>query len=33
MKVIHEQAPNYYEILCGFRKTHSPQHASFELLT
>ena len=38
MKVIHEQAPNYFEpffneILCGFRKTHSPQHASFELLT
>ena len=37
-RVIHEQVSNYFgpffnEILCGFRKTHCTQHASFELLT
>ena len=36
--MIHEQVSNYFgpffnEILCGFRKTHCTQHASFELLT
>ena len=34
MKVICEQAPNFFsEILCGFRKAHSTQHASFQLIT
>ena len=37
-RVIYEQASNYFEplfneILCEFRKTHSTQHALFELLT
>ena len=37
-RVIYEQTLNYFEpffneTLCGFRKTHSTQHASFELLT
>ena len=37
-KMIYEQTSNYFEpflnkILCGFRKTHSTQHASFALLT
>ena len=36
--MIYEQTSNYFEpflnkILCGFRKTHSTQHASFALLT
>ena len=32
--MICEQAPNFFnEILCGFRKAHSTQHASFELIT
>ena len=35
--VIYKQVPNYFEpffdeILCGFWKAHSKQHASFELL-
>ena len=35
--VIYKQVSNYFEpffdeILCGFRKAHSTQHASFELL-
>ena len=37
-RVIYEQASNYFEpffndILCGFRKAHSTQHALFKLLT
>ena len=37
-RVIFEQASSYFEpflneILCGFRKAHNTQHASFELLT
>ena len=37
-RVIYKQALNYFEpffneILCGFRKANSTQHASFELLT
>ena len=37
-RVIHQQAVNYFkhffnETLCGFRKTHSSQHASFKLST
>ena len=36
--MIYEQALKYFEpfpnkTLCGFRKTHSTQHASFELVT
>ena len=36
--MIYEYVSNYFEpffnrILCGFRKAHSTQHASFELLT
>ena len=38
MKVIYEQVSNYFEpffneILCGFRKAYSTQHALLELLT
>ena len=33
-RVICEQAPIFFnEILCRFRKAHSTQHASFELIT
>ena len=38
-RVIYEQVPNFFnetffnEISCGFRKAHSTQHASFELIT
>ena len=37
-RVIYEQASNYFEpffneILCGFRKVPSTQHALFQLLT